>query len=237
MSLSQSVITALECSISKFIKAVSTKHGISEDELQTIWTGRVPTSNKSTASTKSAPASGADHSQLLKLTVKELQELCKEKGLKHTGIKAALAQRLTGGEEIVPSAKPKAAKKNTPAVSAVVDKLKSAVPAVNIRRNQYNNYEHPESSLVFDPKTKKVIGKQNDDGEIDELTSEDIDTCKQYNFEISKLPDNLDSKANLDDVVVGELEDEDVLEEIDEEDMLGSDEEYEYEEEEDAEDD
>jgi hypothetical protein len=228
MSLSQSVLNALENSVSKFIKQVSTKHGINEDDLHAIWSGR-PTGSVSKQS--EVVSDGADHSQLLKLSVKELQALCKEKGLKHTGIKIVLAQRISGGEEIAPVAKPKAAAKNAPKLSAVVEKLKASVPLVNIRKNQFNNYEHPESSLVFDAKTKKVIGKQNEDGNIDELTSQDIDTCNQYNFQISEVPSNLDSKASLDDVVVGELDDSDVDEVIDENELLGTDEEYEYEDE------
>jgi hypothetical protein len=231
MSLSQLVVDALECSVSKFIKQVSSKHGISEDELTTIWSGKQVCSKP-----KTAPPEGADHSQLLKLSLKELQALCKDKDMKHTGTKIVLARRISG-EEVTPDVKPKAAAKNVPKVSSVVEKLKASVPTVNIRRNQFDNYEHPETSFVFDFKTKKVIGKQNDDGSVEELTSEDIDTCNKYNFQVSEIPSNLDKKTSLEDVVVDELEesDDDLLEEtiLDDGDIaLGSDEEYEYEEEE-----
>ena len=115
----------------------------------------------------------------------------------------------------------------------VVKKLSSAIPIVSIRRNRYGNHEHSETTLVFDTKTKKAIGKQNSDGTIEELTEEDIDICNQWKF-IYDIPVNLDKKTNLTDVKIDELEDDDVVESDEEvtleEELIDEDEE-EYEEE------
>ena len=56
--------------------------------------------------------------------------------------------------------------------------VKYLFPTISIRRNQFGNHAHPETGLIFDIKTKKVIGKQNDDGSIEELTAKDIAFCK-----------------------------------------------------------
>ena len=85
--------------------------------------------------------------------------------------------RLVGKEE------KKEKKKGTdPAKTPVIKKLTANIPNILIRRNKFNNYEHPESGLVFDNQEKIVIGKQNDDGNIDDLTEEDIDKCNAFKF-------------------------------------------------------
>ena len=93
-----------------------------------------------------------------------------------------------------------------------------------IRRNKFNNYEHPETSLIFDNETKLVIGKQKDDGTIDQLTEDDIDQCNAFKFKF-KIPSDLDQKLNLGDVKVDELSDDDEEELVDEEDELVEEEE------------
>ena len=71
------------------------------------------------------------------------------------------------------------------------EKLSSFVkrePMLKINRNSFGNYEHRETRLVFDPSTKEVIGKQEPDGKITELTVEDIQMCREYSFDY-KIPD------------------------------------------------
>lgn len=247
MSLSSTVLKALDQSVTKFIKQLASNYGLDEEELRSLWDGK----EKLTSTTKSSvePVSGElasennGEEELKKLPVKELQALCKQKGLKVSGTKAVLIGRLTGNEVEVDKKVKKETqekvKKNAASVVPAVKNLMSKVPTVNIRRNGFNNYEHPESSLVFDIKSRKVIGKQNDDGSIDELTAEDLEVCKRYNFSYDKLPENLGNKTDLNDVEVGELDEVDGVEEeeteegdVEEEELLGSGEEYEeYEEE------
>lgn len=105
--------------------------------------------------------------------------------------------------------------KATPKVltAPVLKSLTTQIPTIAIRRNQFGNHEHPETSFIFDKKTKKVIGKQNSNGKIDDLTSADIETCKKMKFEFT-IPKNLGSKSA--DAKINELE-EDEDEEFDEE--------------------
>lgn len=112
-------------------------------------------------------------------------------------------------------------------MSNITQKLMSKIPIRQIRKNQFGNMEHPETQLVFDGDTKTVIGKQNDDGSVDPLTAEDIDTCNRFKFEF-QIPDNLDGKTNLNDEQVDELDDVEGVddeEEIIEEDLLDDEEE------------
>lgn len=60
--------------------------------------------------------------------------------------------------------------------------IDSSSKGMTLRKNKFNNYEHLETKFIFDKTTKKVIGKQLDDGTIIELTIEDIEVCKKYRF-------------------------------------------------------
>jgi hypothetical protein len=100
-----------------------------------------------------------------------------------------------------------------------------------------------DTKLLFDETTQKVYGKQNyQTGQIDMLTSEDIETCQMYKFPFI-IPENLD-QANaaeddeeetiVDDVDVDvedeiEVEVDCDLEEDDLEEDLEEEVEYEYE--------
>ena len=114
----------------------------------------------------------------------------------------------------------------------------SKTSTIPIRRNQFNNHEHPETCLVFCVKTKKVIGKQQDDGSVSQLTTDDIENCHKFKFEYF-VPENLDNKTKLDDEKVEELEeeeedDEEIIEsedDIDEEELIEEEEIDDFEEE------
>jgi hypothetical protein len=101
--------------------------------------------------------------------------------------------------------------------------VKKSEPFFCARRNAWKNYEHEETGLVFDWKTEEVIGKQNQNGNIDELSVEDIELCKEYGFKY-KLPGKLifsnkeEKQPEEDDIDLEEIEDEEFVEEEDEED-------------------
>ena len=141
--------------------------------------------------------------------------MCKARGHKCSGTKSVLLGRLLNKEEAPAKKKTSSKEKKHPEKTPVAKKLSANIPNILIRRNQFNNYEHPETGLVFDNKDRVVIGKQNDDGTIDDLTEEDIDQCNAFKFKY-KIPVNLDHKSTLANVKVDELSDED--EESDEED-------------------
>lgn len=227
-----------------YIKKVSIQFEFDENVLQELWiTGGVNGSEKKARPVK-PPVEVEDSDdlsveRLLKCNRNELIALCKIHKHKCTGNKGELISRLTGkeltedelkgvtrggGKKVSPEEKKAPAKKapKEPDVIKAVKNggLKSEIPQP-IRSNSFGNMEHAPTKLVFDKKTKKVIGKQADDGEILTLTDEDIENCKKYKFPWV-TPENLDEKTSLDDVKIDELEeDEEELDEddIDEEDL------------------
>ena len=261
MSLSQTLTKTIDEVIQTFITRVSNKYNLDNDDLKSLWEGDVVKSKKPkkvvTTPVDDSPPGEIDHEVLLKCNKAELVALCKAHGHKCSGTKSILMNRLLGKEEAsTPKSKPKSKSKSKKTKAAqqaavkatpVAKKLTAKIPNILIRRNQYNNYEHPETGLIFDNDSKIVIGKQNDDGSIDPLTEEDIDQCNAFKFKF-KIPIDLDSKSTLVDVKVDELseEDEDELdvdedeeeleleEELveenlldDDDDLLGEDEEFE----------
>jgi hypothetical protein len=247
MSLNQSVVKAVNEVVNNFIQKIASKYNLDPAEILAEWNG---TSVKKSSDVDVVNTGGdtMDEATLSQYKKPELQALCRQKALKCTGTKEQLISYLLG-KEGGSSSKPPVAKKETPAKKVedtknistpVAKKLLSSIPTVAIRRNQHGNHEHPDTSLVFDKKTKKAIGKQNDDGTIDDLTPEDIDICNQWKFQYV-LPDNLDKKTELKDVKVDELdyEEDEVLESDDDEEVLEEElvEDVEEEEEEEYEDD
>lgn len=205
MSLSLTVTQAVDRAVQTYISRIATQYNLNKSDLMCLWSG------EEVLSTPSVEPS--DNPQLLKLGKPELMELCKAKGLKSTGTKVVLISRLSGKEETV--AVPQTLKKVV-AVTPVAKKLTSKIPTVPIRRNQFGNYEHPETSFIFNPQNQKVIGKQNDDGKVEDLTEADIDICNKFKFPY-EMPEDLDKKSTLVDVQVEELDDEDSSEEYEEE--------------------
>jgi len=54
-------------------------------------------------------------------------------------------------------------------------------------QNDHGNYEHKETGLVINPKTKQIFGKQDDEGDVLALTDKDVEVCKKYNFKFVQL--------------------------------------------------
>jgi hypothetical protein len=243
MPFNQSLTKAVDEIIYSFVQQVADKHNLDPNELITMWNGEP--SGKTNSSVTTIPSTDdMDNQDVWKLKKPELQELCRKKGVKCSGTKEQLISYLLGKDSSSPkkssSNKKKTESKVMGETTPVAKKLTAKVPTVAIRRNQFGNHEHPETSLVFDKKTKKVIGKQNDDGTVDDLTKADIDICNQYKFEYA-IPDNLEKKTKLDDEKVEGLEEEfedeeeeeivDSEEEVVEEELIEDDEEEDFEEE------
>ena len=237
MSLNQTVTKAVNEVINNFIQQISSKYDLDPNDLLQMWdcnsilTKVVP--KNSVVTDIPSASDNIDENSLLQYKKPEIQAICRQRGLKCTGTKEQLVALLLskdGSSGKLPVKKEVAVKKAEPVkkthLTPVAQKLVSSIPSVAIRRNQHGNHEHPETSFVFDKKTKKAIGKQNEDGTINDLTSEDIDICNQWKFQYF-LPDNLDKKTKLNDVKVDELdyEDEEVLESDEEEEEAVIDEE------------
>lgn len=149
--------------------------------------------------------------KIAKCSVAELKLLCKERSLKLSGKKEELVSRLletleNGNNSDEKKTTTKSKVKNE---KVVIKKIQEAQVMTSIRRNKFNNFEHPTTRLVFREETKKAYGKQADDGEVLGLTDDDIELCKQYKFEY-ELPENLDGNdTDINKVKVKELEDDD----------------------------
>jgi hypothetical protein len=231
MSLNQTVTKAVNEVINNFIQQISSKYDLDPNDLLQMWDcNSILTKVVPKKSVVADIPSDIDENALLQYKKPEIQALCRQRGLKCTGTKEQLIALLLSKDGSSAAKKEVVSKKSEPikkvSSTPVAQKLVSSIPTVAIRRNQHGNHEHPETSFVFDKKTKKAIGKQNEDGTIDDLTSEDIDICNQWKFQYV-LPDNLDKKTKLNDVKVDELdyEDEEVLDSDDDEEEAVIDEE------------
>ena len=237
MSFCQSVTKAVDTVVEKYISAVAEKYNLPKEELLELWAGKEASSNIATGD--------LDPLYLAKALKPELVKLCKERGLPTKGTKPELIAILQGGKvpEKEPSGKQTtpSCKKPTPPgkknVPEILKQLKVTIPTVPIRKNKFGNMEDPRTSFIFDRKTKKVIGKQLENGTIAELTKEDINICNREKYEYV-LPSNLDRQSKLADEKVEELDDDEEEEieeeEIEEEELLeedDDDEEEEFEEE------
>jgi hypothetical protein len=250
MSLSSTLSKTIDATIQEFISEIVSKYNLDKNEIQLLWTKgdnkitKPNTPEKVVIDKKTTVNKDSNISELSKLNKNELISMCKTHGHKCSGTKDALINRILGkedGEEKKSQVQVTNTVKSTKKVdeklkeTPVIKKVISNIPNVLIRRNKFNNYEHPESGFIFDNDTKTIIGKQKNDGSIEDLSSEDIEKCKYlYNFKY-KLPSNLDAKSSLADVKIDELSEDDleveeyedeeskIEEELVEEDLLEED--------------
>lgn len=280
MSYINEINEKINNTVSKFIHLISEKYSLDYDELYTEWnsTGnlRVNASIKAMISKedeKSSPKQATkpspkpspkqatkpntssklniSNAELSLQTVDVLKGMCKDRGLKCSGKKSELIERLKGTDSVNNTESHEKAKEETK-VKVQTNKSKS-VPdifkniektQIAIRRNNFGNYEHDETGFLFND-IKKVYGVQQEDGSIRCINKEDIDLCNKYKFSYI-IPENLNTNDQEDEELeieedgeeyieeyveedvneVVEIEEE-VEEEINEEDILQSDEEYE----------
>jgi hypothetical protein len=204
MSLSQQVAKTITDTINKFISNISEKYNLDEQELKDLWGSE---DFKKVKCSKKVENTNESNSEYSKMNKAELIEICKGKGIKVSGTKNELIERLLNGGCV--SSKNDKSDKNVKITSSepeIIKKLVSKLPTISISRNKFGNYEHSETSFVFNNKNKKVLGKQNHDGTISSLTKEDIDICNKYKFSY-EIPENLDSNKNNADIDIDELED------------------------------
>lgn len=137
--------------------------------------------------------------RLSRCSVVEMKALCKSKGLKVSGKKDELYQRLLDygkGSSDVSVKKPLQTKKKVSETSKALSAVSAKPISVTIRKNTFGNLEHPQTGLVFEEKHKTAIGVQEDSGSIRPLTDEDIETCKQWKFTFT-APNNLDESKMM----------------------------------------
>lgn len=252
MSLQESLYQSVFSSVSQFAEKIGDCYGLDYQEIMKIWeeVSKTPCSDKtspkksSVKKSETKQESNVDMSdlspeRLYKCSKAELTALCKTHSKKCTGTKEILISRLLGKDaDEVPKEKKtsKTVKSDNSKTSkkepvSILKKLSENAQTFAIRKNKFGNFIHAESELVFNDKTKKVIGKQKDDGTISELTEEDIETCKKFKFQYD-IPNNLDSKDDIKKVKIDELDEgSDIEIEEDEEIVVESEEEADEEEE------
>ena len=145
----------------------------------------------------------AANTKYAKMKKPELVDLCKELGFKSSGTKPELIgyifdktpEEVKVVKEVVKKVKiDKAVVRET-----MIEKLKKQSPLTVIKRNKWGNFEHGDTGMLFDKKTRRVFGRQNDDGSVSQLSTDDIDKCRQFSFGF-EIPDNLDKKGAAVDV-------------------------------------
>ena len=118
---------------------------------------------------------------------------------------------------------------------------------VVIRLNKWNNFEHPETGIVFNAVTQYAIGGQNHkDGSIIELTDSQIAVCRRNGWKYLSSPDlflrkapprtNAQSESDEDEES-DEEEEDDVEDDEEKDDVEDDDEEEDDDDDDDAEDD
>lgn len=225
MSLNEQINQVVNKAINEYIHRLSTEFNLPEDGLLSLWEKNAstplppPPSKKSklvqTKLSTDDVAAATNH--LTKMSKGELVELCKTKNYPISGTKEQLIERLSGkSEPVKPKAKASKTSKKTPEKPEVINRvIKQHVSNIGIKRNKYNRYEHMETKLLFDEATQKVYGKQNyQTGEIDRLSSEDIETCQLYKFPFV-MPENLDQSNQ--NTTIDDDEEETVNDDVDDE--------------------
>lgn len=131
-----------------------------------------------------------------KLTVDKLKEMCRAKGLKVSGKKEELLQRLENPNVAENKGKGGGGGKKKKSlfksrdVSKIVEKLQGAVSSLAVRKNAQGHYIHINTGLVFDPITQRVIGCWKNE-QVKWLTKEDVENCIELGVPY-ELPENLD---------------------------------------------
>ena len=224
-----SFTTALESVIFDFCDKIAVTFNLDQQKVRDVWSSQTSSPKTSPSRPNLAPppvssqVSNSDteitREKILSANKDMLAAMCKKVGLKVTGKKEELTQRLS---EFLASDKdkkepPKVEKKTDKNDPPVVKSIKERTAELAIRKNKFGNFEHSQTGLVFNT-DKMVCGHQSDDGKIIDLNNSDIELCKKYKFPF-KIPENLNTTKTLDDVKIEDL-DEEVLDEDDLEDDL-----------------
>lgn len=179
-------------------KAVVSRYGIPFDELWELYSNEksenLQNIKPQKVETQEIEVSTTD---ILSMKVAELKALCKTRGLKVSGKKNDLLERLLGrkvdDKEVKSPVRksPKKKSKSTTKEKDVVKKVKP--PSLKISKNSNGEYMHEDSKLVFNPDTKKVFAKYIEGEGNQPLTKEDIELCNKFRFAY-EMPDNLNVK-------------------------------------------
>lgn len=220
-----SFANTMEVLINDFCDKLAIKFNLDRQQVRDVWSSKSQSVKEAvTNSPPHSPSRVADTSdteitreKILGGSKDMLIAMCKKAGVKVTGKKEELVQRLTEflANKNDKKVEPKVEKKTEKTDQPVIRTMKERTAELAIRKNKFGNFEHTQTGLVFNTENKMVYGRQVDDAVVD-LTVEDIELCKKYKFPY-KIPENLNTSKNLDDIKIEDLEEE-VLDEDDLED-------------------
>ena len=231
MSYINEINETINNTVSNFIQIISEKYSLNYDDLYNEWNNNDSNSNSDKATIKPKPLKSKNEPQkksesksesksssltfsnaeLSLQTVDILKGMCKDRGLKCSGKKSELIDRLkefnstkTGNEDSTELVTKEVAKETVkvqtnkskllPDIFKKIEKTQFA-----IRRNNFGNFEHEETGFIFDD-SKKVYGVQLKDGNIRPINKEDIDLCNKYKFPYV-IPDNLNTADENNDIL------------------------------------
>ena len=214
--------------VNSFIAQVAKKHNISETDLQNIWES-IPETEKSTGKKvekKVEKISSDDPFNLSTMTLKQLKGFVHEQNLTGVKLSAKKEQLLESirnalnSKEAGESKPAKTGKKLDPhpAITRYMGLMKNSFLTVVPWKN--SNLLHEESGIVLSKTTQRAIGTVGNDGKLQILTPDDIELCKKHKIQYD-VPGDLD-KGRTDQESIEELDEEDELNEIE---LVGSDEE------------
>ena len=226
--------------VETFLQTVSEKYNIDKNELRILF------QNGCVKNNNNAEVKHSD--ELTKLSKNELITHCKARGLKTTGTKNELIDRLTGGTNAVEKTSTDKVKEKgkvkekpkEPVAPTIIKNVQSTIQTIQISKNSFGNFEHSDTKFVFDRHSQEVIGKQKEDGTVSPLTDEDIDECNKYKFKYV-IPKNLNTNKTkviidelgedeIDENQIGEILEEEYVEEEEEEEEEYVEEEEEFDE-------
>ena len=156
-----------------------------------------------------------EHTVLNKMKKPDLLIMCKEKGFCCKGSKPDLIKNIINKTVHVDEPKKEVVYKKK-VTENIISEISKKVPVIGIKRNKHGNHEHQDTHMVFDHKTRTVVGVQQEDGTISKLTKSDIEKCHEYNFDY-KIPDSLNEKVDENEI------EQELVDNLDEENLLGGD--------------
>lgn len=188
--------------IETYNKLINEKYNIPYEELMNLFFNNNDEKKQVIKKTEdNSNQSNEDRIKELKKKSKgDLQKMCKEINQSDKGKKDELIARIIKGK-----------------VETVVDRIKTSITSIIVKKNKFDNYEHVHSGLVFNKNTKCVIGKQDHNtGNVLSLNEDDIEICKQYKFKFN-IPKNLNQDDDGDEEILDIEDEEEELEDEEEE--------------------
>ena len=201
MSYAEVIKQCIYENIDKYNKAINDKYKIPYNDLMNLFYSQEQVKcNKSENNSENNSENDDQLKILSKKSKKDLQKMCLEINQSDKGKKEELIKRIMRGK-----------------IETVLDRIKTTITSIIVKKNEFDNYEHIESGLVFNRITKCVIGKQDHNtGDVLSLNEDDIEICKQYKFKFD-IPKNLNEEDDIEEDEDDEEEEEDDDEEDEDE--------------------